>query len=382
MFQANKPLPPPPIPEKPSWKSKDNANEASAPATAVRLQPSSATVMHSLPSTSYSPTVADYVYRRVLRQAIAAICKQAGFEAIEADVLELLTHMVNSYINELAITTRQMTEHAGRTISTPSDTIMALIDLGTAVSDLPPFLKETTSKGSLVIAPPRVQHSSHIQQQLRVGSSRPRPPHIPDWLPPFPDPHTYVRTDISGEPEPSYEKAREGLALLYRNTVMSLKDFVLRTHPSISLFDLHKQRILKKIAAAATERNRQQQTQLITFSEEGEQKMMTNGATINDAGQTKTMDMEFPVGISEKFSFEEDCEAEIGLLQAEVPSFGEIIEPKATNEPYLDPLIFDLQNEPVSGVRTKIPEDVGPDGNPFLRSPKMPSILDDDSMHE
>ncbi|KAK6100383.1 Bromodomain associated family protein [Brugia pahangi] len=384
MFPANKPLPPPPLPEKSFWKNKSNTNEASAPATASHLQSPSATVMHSLPSTSYSPTVADYVYRRVLRQAVAAICKQAGFETIEADVLELLTHMINSYINELAVTTRQMTEHAGRTISTPSDTIMALVDLGTAVSSLPAFLKEATSKGSLVIAPPRVQQASHPQQQLRVGSSRPRPPHIPDWLPPFPDPHTYVRTDISGEPEPSYEKAREGLALLYRNTVTSLKDFVLRTHPSISLFDLHKQRILKKIAAAAAERIRQQQAQMMASVEEDEKKTMTNGAAtiIHDAEQLKTTDPEFPVDISEKFFFEEDSEEEIGLLQAEVPTFGEIIEPKATNESYLDPLLFDLQNELVTGIRTKLQEDTGLDGNPFLRSPKMPSIHDDDPMHE
>ncbi|VDK73852.1 unnamed protein product [Litomosoides sigmodontis] len=342
-----------------------------------------ATVMHSLPSTSYSPTVADCVYRRVLRQAVAAICKQAGFETIEADVLELLTHMINSYINELAVTTRQMTEHAGRTISTPSDTIMALVDLGTAVSDLPAYLKEATSKGSLVIAPPRVQHVPRTQQQLRVGSSRPRPAHIPDWLPPFPDPHTYVRTDISGEPEPSYEKAREGLALLYRNTVTSLKDFVLRTHPSISLFDLHKQRILKKIAAAAVERTRQQQVRMMASVEEDEQKTITNGATtiVHDAEQS-IANPEFSVDVSEKFFFEEDCEEKISLLQAEVPTFGEIIEPKAANESYLDPLLFDLQNESVSGIRTKLPEDIGSDGNPFLRSPKMPSILDEDSMNE
>ncbi|KAM3724500.1 Transcription initiation factor TFIID subunit [Dirofilaria immitis] len=343
-----------------------------------------AIVMHSLPSTNYSPTVADYVHRRVLRQAIAAICKQAGFETIEADVLELLTHMINSYINELAITTRQMTEHAGRTISTPSDTIIALVDLGTAVSDLPAFLKEATSKGSLVIAPPRAQHLPHTQQQLRVGSSRPRPAHIPDWLPPFPDPHTYVRTDISGEPEPSYEKAREGLALLYRNTVMSLKDFVLRTHPSISLFNLHKQRILKKIAAAAAERSRQQQAQMMASVEEDEQKAMTNGATtiVHDPEQLKTIDPEFSNSTSEKFFFEEENEEEISLLQAEVPTFGEIIEPKAMNEPYLDPLLFDVQNESASGIRTKLPEDAGSDGNPFLRSPKMPSVLDDNLMHE
>ncbi|EJW87300.1 hypothetical protein WUBG_01790 [Wuchereria bancrofti] len=111
---------------------------------------------------------------------------------------------------------------------------------------------------------------------------------------------------------------------------------------------------------------------------------MTNGAVtiVHDAEQLKTMDSEFPVDISEKFFFEEDSEEEIGLLQAEVPTFGEIIEPKAINESYLDPLLFDLQSEPVSGIKTKLQEDTGSDGNPFLRSPKMPLIHDDDLMHE
>lgn len=341
-----------------------------------------AAIMHSLPSTSYSPTVSGYVYRRVLRQAIAAICKQAGFETIEADILELLTHMVNSYIIELAVTTRQMTEHAGRTISTPSDTIMALIDLGTSVSNLPVYLKEATSKGSLMIAPPRVQQASHTQQQLRVGSSRPRPSHIPDWLPPFPDPHTYVRTEISGEPEPSYEKAREGAALLHRNTLTSLKDFVLRTHPSVSLFDLHKQRILKKIGATAADRTRQQQARVMTFVEDDEKTLTNGGAVVHETEQLNTMDLEFPDDGVEKLLFEGDTAEEIGILQAEVPTFGEIIEPKASNESYLDPLLFDLQNEPLYGNKTKSSEDTGPDGNPFLRSPKMPSVQDDDVMHE
>ncbi|VDN21174.1 unnamed protein product [Gongylonema pulchrum] len=148
-------------------------------------------MMHSTPSTSYSPTAADYVYRRVLRQAVAAMCKQAGFEAIEADVLELLTHMVNSYLNELAITTRLMTEHAGRCISTPTDTLIALVDLGSAVSDLPAFLKETTSKGSLVIAPPRVQQAPHTQTMFYADKPLP--------LPPLPEKPSWKSKDNAGE---------------------------------------------------------------------------------------------------------------------------------------------------------------------------------------
>lgn len=346
-------------------------------------------MMHSLPSTSYSPTVADYVYRRVLRQAVAAICKQAGFEVIDTDILELLTHMVNSYLNELALTTRQMTEHAGRTMSTPTDTIMALMDIGTAVSDLPAFLKDATSKGSLVIAPPRVQHATHTQSQLRVGSSRPRPSHIPDWLPPFPDPHTYVRTDISGEPEPSYEKAREGLASLHRNTVVSLKDFVLVTHPSVSLFDAHKQRVLKRIAAMVVERTRLRQVQMMASVEENDEKpTLTNGETVSepmgDEHLGSQIDLEpLSGGDPEKSLFDDESIDEISLLHAEAPTFSEIIEPKPTQEPYLDALLSDLQGEalgpdtPRSGTNTQ-QEDSGPDGNPFLRPPKMPSILDDD----
>lgn len=43
MFPANKPLPPSPLSEKSSWKSKSNASEASAPAIAIRLQSPSGT---------------------------------------------------------------------------------------------------------------------------------------------------------------------------------------------------------------------------------------------------------------------------------------------------------------------------------------------------
>lgn len=55
-------------------------------------------------------------------------------------------------ILEMGVVTRQFTELAGRTISTPSDVVMALIDLGIAVTELPDFLAKCRSQGSLVIA--------------------------------------------------------------------------------------------------------------------------------------------------------------------------------------------------------------------------------------
>ncbi|VDN21172.1 unnamed protein product [Gongylonema pulchrum] len=307
------------------------------------------------------------------------MCKQAGFEAIEADVLELLTHMVNSYLNELAITTRLMTEHAGRCISTPTDTLIALVDLGSAVSDLPAFLKETTSKGSLVIAPPRVQQAPHTQSQ-------PRPSHIPEWMPPFPDPHTYVRTDISGEPEPSYEKARESLASLHRNTIVSLKDFVVLTHPSISLFDAHKQRVLKRAADAAAERTRQRQAQMMASVEENDEKpTLTNGEAVSESKNDERLapsSVESSTTEPEKSYFEDENATEISLLHTEAPTFSEIIEPEVIAQPYLDALLADLRSEASqpNSIKKQEQEETGQECNPFLRAPKMPSQVDDDEM--
>lgn len=42
---------------------------------------------------------------------------------------------------------------------------------------------------------------------------------------------------ISGEPELTYEKVRDDFANLKRNSEYSLKDFMLRIHPSVSLFN-------------------------------------------------------------------------------------------------------------------------------------------------
>lgn len=36
------------------------------------------------------------------------------------------------------------------------------------------------------------QHTS----VLKIGEKKPLPPHIPSFLPPFPDPHTYIKTEV------------------------------------------------------------------------------------------------------------------------------------------------------------------------------------------
>lgn len=43
---------------------------------------------------SYPPTAADFCYRKVMKQSVAAICKMSGFDFIQPRTLELLTQMM------------------------------------------------------------------------------------------------------------------------------------------------------------------------------------------------------------------------------------------------------------------------------------------------
>lgn len=42
----------------------------------------------------------------------------------------------------------------------------------------------------------KIANPPAIPNPLRVGSSRTHHPHIHEYFPPFPDPHTYVRSEV------------------------------------------------------------------------------------------------------------------------------------------------------------------------------------------
>uniref|UniRef100_F1L4B2 Transcription initiation factor TFIID subunit 8 n=1 Tax=Ascaris suum TaxID=6253 RepID=F1L4B2_ASCSU len=357
-------------------------------------------------TSTYPPTAADFAYRKVLRQAVAAICKQAGFEIIESSILELLTHMISSYILEMGVVTRQFTELAGRTISTPSDVVMALIDLGIAVTELPDFLAKCRSQGSLVIAQPKVQAPPATPIPLRVGNARPHHPHIPDSLPPFPDPHTYIRTEISGDPELTYEKVRESSAQLKRNSEASLRDFMLRSHPSSSVFSSFEQRIrhearliVEKSAMQQNARLMARQTERLNDElrkdrDEGMPDLFESNAEKSVPLEEESVTNEHVADILAENLFVLN-ETENSLLRKRLPSLCQIIEPSLDNSPYLGALLCEELNDEGTEVPTSPPpthahshanNEGGPGGeeapseeNPYLRRPRMP-LHDDDHM--
>ncbi|VDK25142.1 unnamed protein product [Anisakis simplex] len=61
----------------------------------------------------------------------------------------------------------------------------------------------------------------------------------------------------------TYEKVREASAQLKRNSEASLRDFMLRTHPSTSVFSAFEQRMREEARQILEETKRQQKARLI-----------------------------------------------------------------------------------------------------------------------
>jgi hypothetical protein len=82
---------------------------------------------------------------------------------------------------------------------------------------------------------PAAEVHGHVAPQrrvLQVGTRRQRPPHISPHLPPFPDPHTYIRTPTFSPPVGEYKLVREKLGKQKRNSRKGLSKLLGKTRPS------------------------------------------------------------------------------------------------------------------------------------------------------
>lgn len=66
--------------------------------------------------------------------------------------------------------------------------------MGLKVSDIESFAKR---EKKCVIPPPLQMTQQKSVNILQAGGKLPHPPYVPTHLPPFPDPHAYIRTPVS-----------------------------------------------------------------------------------------------------------------------------------------------------------------------------------------
>ncbi|XP_038053314.1 transcription initiation factor TFIID subunit 8-like isoform X2 [Patiria miniata] len=172
-------------------------------------------------------------HRRALRVAVGVICMESGFDRANESCLESLTEMLQSYLTELGRSARTYCELAGRTLPMVTDVGMALTGMGSNVKGLAHYARRRRR------FPPLHQDRSKQSQPckaLQASERKPHPSYIPDHLPEFPDPHTYIRTTTNRQQENDYKVIRERAASQKRDVERALTRFIAKTGDTQTLF--------------------------------------------------------------------------------------------------------------------------------------------------
>jgi len=169
--------------------------------------------------------------------AIASTCLDLGFVSISESAMETLIEMTVSYVHEVGRSSRALAELAGRTQPIVNDVSLALVDIGCDLSALPGFVRQRRLKTASIPSPTATQEPNK-PKTLKVGSKRQMPVHIPEYLPPLPDSHAYVRTPTHKPPANEYQLVREKNASQKRDVERALTKFIAKTSSTISLFSM------------------------------------------------------------------------------------------------------------------------------------------------
>lgn len=171
--------------------------------------------------------------REALKVAVSALCCEVGFSHADESCLETLTEMLQSFITELGRSTRAFSELSCRTDPMISDVVMSLVEMGQDVQKLQAYTKRNNK---MRFMPPEQAIQTQSPRTLQVGQKSSHPSHIPDYLPPFPDPHTYIKTLTLKPPETKYKTLREKAATQKRDVERALTRFIAKTGETESLF--------------------------------------------------------------------------------------------------------------------------------------------------
>lgn len=165
-------------------------------------------------------SVPDEFGRAVSKIAVAQICESVGFQSFEGSALEALSDVAVRYLRDLGKTSGFYANLAGRTECNVFDVIRGLEDLGSwqgfsgasevghclsssgAVKELVEFVVSTEEVPFAQPVPmfPVIRERRLVPSFMQMGET-PAGKHIPDWLPAFPDPHTYIHTPVWNERE-------------------------------------------------------------------------------------------------------------------------------------------------------------------------------------
>eukprot|EP00741_Cyanophora_paradoxa_P019869 tig00000217_g19177.t1 len=162
--------------------------------------------------------------RGCTRVVVAQICRELGFSSVHGSALEVLSEMLEKYVEETGALAHANAEAAGRTEVNFFDVRTALERVQGRYMPSDRVLEELMQmkahffadlqfeKGELPRFPLKRQRradSEAAQQPVSGSSSEPMPDHVPPHLPPFPPRHTYKSTPVFDDKAPDPRAARK-----------------------------------------------------------------------------------------------------------------------------------------------------------------------------
>jgi len=190
----------------------------------------------------------DSYARAIARVSVAQIARNAhdemhggpGFKMIERSACESLLDVVSRFVRSVGAVSAQAAQHASRSEVNANDVLRGLRSVGAApVPELLEFLHTEPDMpfphnvASFPAATPKPDPAEGggsnvgpVAVGAREGSKKraaePRPAHVPDFFPPFPEPCTYRRTTTLNKRALDPQQARKQRAKYKRQAQESL----------------------------------------------------------------------------------------------------------------------------------------------------------------
>lgn len=156
----------------------------------------------------------------IAKIAVAQMCETAGFQGFQQSALGTLSDIMIRYIRELGKAAHTYANSSGRTECNVFDIIQGLEEMGSlqgfsgasdsdhclagsgTVREIIRYVSETEEIPFVYSIPhfPVIRERKQTPSFLQIGEEPPGE-HIPDWLPAFPDPQTYVHSPVLNERE-------------------------------------------------------------------------------------------------------------------------------------------------------------------------------------
>jgi transcription initiation factor TFIID subunit 8 len=185
-------------------------------------------------------TNTDSPYDVLFERSLAIIIREYGFDNIELSAYHQFLDISNTILRRLLLNVKNLMEVQSRTEPCPSDIVRSLQIMNVKSSSLQQTFNHPIKQR--LRSPDRQTETNpmklfRVTQPTNNSSRKHRPIYIPDFLPDFPDPHTFISSETYADLRKDYPRVRQLLADQRRALQRSLVKFKLQTNDKIPVIN-------------------------------------------------------------------------------------------------------------------------------------------------